>query len=112
MSALSELNALLGALKVPVETGVFKGNKAPQTYAVLTPLVDTDSLFADNAPLYEIQEVRISLFTKGSYTQLRQKVVKALRAAEFTISDKRYHGYETDTEYHHYGIDIAKEYDE
>lgn len=110
MSALAELNALLEDMKIKVETGIFKG-KAPDTYTVLTPLVDTDELFADNAPQLEVQEVRVSIYTKGSYTALRNQIVKALREADFTITDKRYIGHEDDTEYHHYGIDVAKEYE-
>lgn len=110
MSALAELNTLLDGLKIKVETGIFKG-KAPDTYTVLTPLSDTDELFADNTPQLEVQEVSISIYTKGSYTALRQSIVKALRKADFTITSKRYIGYETDTEYHHYEIDVAKEYE-
>ena len=45
MNALRELNRLLSPV-LPVETGVFS-RAAPETYAVLTPLVDLDDLFGE-----------------------------------------------------------------
>lgn len=110
MSLLAKLNALLENLGVRVETGVFKG-KAPDEYAVLTPLADTFEVYADNRPQYEVQEVRVSLFSKGNYNARKNQIVKALLLADITITDRRYIGYEEDTEYHHYGIDVAKEYE-
>ncbi len=54
MSILRELNTILDTLGVTVETGVFKG-KAPDEYAVITPMTDTFEVFADNRPQYETQ---------------------------------------------------------
>jgi len=34
-----------------------------------------------------------------------------LLQADFVITDRRYIGYEYDTGYHHYAIDVAKEYE-
>jgi len=53
MSLLKELTALLDALDIPAETGVFKA-KAPDTYVVITPLADTFDGYADNRPLREV----------------------------------------------------------
>ena len=72
MSLLSELNAIAESCGVPVETGVFS-DAVPDTYLVLTPLSDTFDLHADNRPDIDTQEVRLSLFTKGSYLDLRQQ---------------------------------------
>ena len=110
MSALAELAALLGVLNIPAETGVFKG-KAPDEYVVVTPLTDTYGLCADDCPLYELQEARLSLFSKKNYTQRKNQIVKALLTADFTVTDRVYIGYEEDTEYHHYAIDVAKTYE-
>ena len=109
MSLLSELNTLLSGCGVPVETGVFS-DAAPDTYLVLTPLSDTFDLHADNRPGIDTQEVRLSLFTKGSYTKLKNRLVRTLFSADFYITDRRYIGFETDTGYHHYAIDVAKSY--
>ena len=39
-SLLAELTAILDALSIPTETGVFKSN-VPDMYVVITPLSDT-----------------------------------------------------------------------
>ena len=110
MSLLSELNAVAESLGIAVETGVFT-DTAPTEYLVLTPLVDTFDLHADNAPGTDIQEVRLSLFTKGSYTKWKNAIVRALLAADITITDRRYVGHEDDSGYHNYAIDVAKHYE-
>ena len=70
MSLLSDLQTIVESCGVSVETGVFSG-KAPDTYLVITPLSDSFELHADNTPGCETQEARLSLFTKGSYTKLK-----------------------------------------
>ena len=108
MNTLAELNALLSPV-LPVETGVFSG-KAPDEYLVITPLADTFPVHADNAPLYEAQETRLSLFSKGNYLRRKNEITRLLLAAEFTITARLYVGYEPDTGYHHYAIDCGKCY--
>jgi len=110
MSLLSELNTLLDALSIPVETGVFTG-KAPETYVVITPLSDSFALHADDHPGMEVQEARLSLFSQGNYRPLKRQIEKALLAAGITITDRRYIGHEDDTGYHHLAIDTAKQYE-
>ncbi len=109
MSLLSELNALISPL-VPVETGVFS-EPAPNRYSVITPMVDAFELYSDNLPRCETQEARVSLFDKGNYTTLKNQIVRILLEAGFTITDRRYIGYEDDTGYHHYAIDVANHYE-
>ena len=92
-----------------METGAFTG-KAPDEYVVIIPLSDTFEVHADNAPGLEVQEARLSLFAKGSYTKRKSELAAALLNAEFTVTGRRYLGYENDTGYHHYIIDVAKEY--
>ena len=108
MSLLSELNTLLKPL-IPIETGVFS-DVPPNRYLVITPMSDTFELYADNMPNHEIQEARLSLFDKGSYTVIKNKIVRALLNADITITDRRYIGHEDDTGFHHYAIDVAKHY--
>lgn len=110
MSLLSELTSIAGELELPVETGVFS-DTAPSEYLVLTPLTDTLELHADNAPGGEVQEVRITLYTKGNYTKRKNAISRALLRWDITITDRRYNGYETDTGYHQYTIDAAKFYE-
>ena len=110
MSLLSELNAVAENLGIAVETGVFT-DTAPNEYLVLTPLVDTFDLHADNTPGVDVQEVRLSLFTKGNYTKRKNQIVRALLAADITITDRRYVGHEDDSGYHNYAIDVANYYE-
>ena len=110
MSLLEELNSLITGCGLPVETGVFSG-AAPDAYMVITPLSDSFGLIADNRPQAEVQEARLSLYAKGNYTKHKNAAVRALLDADFTITDRRYIEYETDTSYHHYAIDVAKTYE-
>ncbi|SHJ64982.1 hypothetical protein [Hespellia stercorisuis] len=108
MSLLEELNTVLLPL-VPVETGVFSA-APPDRYVVVTPIVETFRLYADNLPHHEVQEARLSLFDKGNYIAIKNTIVRALLAADITIIDRRYIGHEDDTGYHHFAIDVAKDY--
>lgn len=110
MSLLEDINGCLRPLGIPIETGVFS-DTPPEAYLVVTPLVDSFGLHADNAPQYEVQEARISFFKKGSYTKEKNTIVRALLAADFSISDRRYIGHEDETGFHHYAIDVAKHYE-
>ena len=110
MSLLAELNALAEGIGISVETGVFTGT-APGEYLVLTPLADSFALHADNRPQYDVQEVRISLFARGSYMERKDQIVRALLAADIGITDRRFISHEDDTGYFHYAIDVAKSYE-
>lgn len=110
MSILADIQAALSDLDVPIETGVFS-DEPPEEYVVVTPLADTYELHADNLPEYETQEARLSLFSRGNYLKRKKQLSKALLAADFTITDRRYIGHEDDTGYHHYAIDVAKTYE-
>ena len=90
----------------------FRGNgTAPDEYLVLTPLSDSFTLFADNKPQYDVQEVRISLYARGSYMERKDQILHALLAAEVDITDRRFISHEDDTGYFHYAIDVAKSYE-
>ena len=107
---LEELNDLLSNLNIPVETGVFSGS-APDTYSVLTPLTDRFEIFGDNLPLIDVNEVRISLFSKGNYLESKRQITQALVGADFTITDRLFVDFEKDTKYYHLAIDVAKHYE-
>ena len=110
MNVLAEIQTALSVLKIPIETGVFKGH-APSKYIVVVPVTDTFDLHADNAPSIDVQEARLSLFVRGNYIADKNALVRVLLANDFTITDRRYIGYENDTGYHHYAVDVAKYYE-
>ena len=106
---LYELTPIFEELEIPIETGIMSGRPL-DTYAVLTPMSERFDVFADNRPQIETQEVRISLFTRKNYIRIKNQLVKCLIQADFTILERRYIDYENDTKYHHYAIDVEKEY--
>ena len=110
MSLLEDLQRIIEPLDIPIETGVFS-DTAPDRYIVVTPLTDSFDLHSDNSPSMDVQEARLSLFCKGSYTKPKNTLVKALLGNEITITDRRYVGYETDTGYYHYAVDVANYYE-
>lgn len=110
MSLLSELTKIADKNKLSVETGVFS-DTPPEQYIVLTPISDNFALNADNEPGAEVQEVRVSLFCKGNYNSLKNKLTRDFLSADITVTDRRYIGHEDDTGYYHYVIDVAKNYE-
>ena len=108
MSILNKLLPLLNETGLKVETGVFS-EPASDEYLVLTPLTDSLDFYADDMPLAEIEEVRISLFTKENYISLRNQLTRLLLGAGFLITDRKYIGFETDTKYHYYVFDVLME---
>ena len=110
MSVLADIQTALSVLGIPIETGVFT-DAAPVKYIVVVPIADTFDLHADNAPGIDVQEARLSLYVQGNYMAYKNAIVKTLLGADFTITDRRYIGYETETGYHHYAVDVAKHYE-
>ena len=110
MSILSDINVTLGKLGIPIETGIFT-ETAPDKYIVVVPLVDNFEVHADNAPSYDIQEARISLYSKGNYGADKNRIVRLLISDDYTITGRQYIGFETETGYHHYVVDVAKHYE-
>lgn len=110
MSLLSDLKSIISSLSIPVETGAFTSS-APDLYIVLVPLVDEFELHADNQPGADVQSVRLSLYAKGNYTKPKNRVIKALIGAGMTITNRQYIGFEQDTKYHHYNIDVENVYE-
>ena len=109
MSILEELNTLVTNAGLPVETGIFSGT-APDEYVVITPISEHFDLFSDDAPGMNIEEARLSLFSKGNYGARKRQLVRLLLSAGFLITERRYIGLEEDTGYYHFAIDVAKEY--
>ena len=108
MSIFAELQELLAPI-IPTENDTFP-EKPPDTYAVLTSLDDRLDLYADDYPQVEIQSVRISVFTKHNYLSLVNGIKKLLLASDFTITRTAKIDYERDTKYHHYAIEVEKDY--
>lgn len=108
MSLLEDLKTIFSTLEIPVETGEFS-DKAPSEYVVLIPIND-DFEFYDDKPEFDVQAVRISLFTKQNYTKSKKDIITSLIAAGITISDRFFVGYDSETKYYQYSIDVENFY--
>ena len=53
---------------LPVETGVFSGT-APDEYVVITPISEHFELYCDDYPGLNIEEARLSLFSRETTTK-------------------------------------------
>lgn len=104
---LEQLTMIADDLDLPFEVGLYTTPPAPQTYLVATPLTDVLDVFADNQPNVEVEEVRLALFTKTNYLELRNQITRALLDTGLTITGRTYVGFEADTGFHHYAIDVA-----
>ena len=111
MSMLEELNTIVASAGLPVETGVFS-KAAPDAYVVITPISEHFELFADNAPGMNIEEARLSLFSKGNYVVKKNLLVRMFLSAGYLVTERRYIGYEEETGYHHVIVDLAHEYEQ
>lgn len=108
MSGLLEnISHIAKQLGLAYAVSCYTASPAPDTYLVFTPLTDSFDIFADNTPGIEIEQARISLFTKTNYLALRDQITKALISARLVITARRYIGYEADTGFHHYSIDVS-----
>ena len=108
MSGLLEnLSHIAKQLRLAYAVSCYTDSPAPDTYLVFTPLTDSFEIFADNTPGVEIEEARISLFTKTNYLGLRNQLTRALIDVGLTVTARRYIGYEADTGFHHYSIDVS-----
>ena len=108
MSGLLEnLSHIAKQLGLAYAVSCYTASPAPHTYLGFTPLTDSFDIFADNTPGIEIEQARISLFTKTNYLALRDQITKALISARLVITARRYIGYEADTGFHHYSIDVS-----
>jgi hypothetical protein len=106
---LEDLCAVLDANNLPHYTAEFP-ERPPETYCVLVPICDSFAVQGDGAPLDELQEVRLSLFSKNNYIAAARQLAKALLQAGFSITQRTYVGFENETKVHHYSLDLAKLY--
>jgi hypothetical protein len=107
MSVLSELHTIITANNIPVETGVFSGIP-PDEYIVITPLTESFPIFGDDKPLVNLPEYRLSLYSKNNYNNTKNMLTAALINGGFTITERRYNGFDNETSYHGFTIDVQK----
>ena len=93
---LEQLQRIFEKLEIPVESSLMTG-RPPDTYVVLLPMTDRFELFSDDKPEIDVEEVRISLFTRKNYIKIKNRITKLLLRSDFTITERRYIEFENDT---------------
>ena len=108
MSLLEDLQTTLSELDIPVETGIFS-DKARNSISLsfLFPIPLTFMRITHPASMCR---KRGCPFTTA-VIQLPRKLIRLLLRDDFTITGRLYNGYETETGYHHYTVDVAKHYE-
>lgn len=109
MNILQELTSLITGQNLRVETGIFK-DKAPDTYIVLIPLSDSYPLNADDGPLVDLQECRISIFSKSNYLTIKKTITNLMITNGICVTARTFNGFDTGSGYYQYSIDVAKNY--
>jgi len=109
-SLLEDIRAVAQSVGATCTTAYIAG-KAPATYWLLTPVIDEYSAGGDNAPLDEVQTVRVTLCTKGNYYQLKRVMEEMFLSAGMTITERRFLEHDESTGYYTYAIELAKSYD-
>lgn len=104
---LEQVTVVADRLGLPIAAGLHTDSPAPATYLVATPLSDMFDVYGDNQPGVEIEELRLALFTTGNYLTTRDWLTRALLDAGLTVTARRYVGFEADTGYHHYALDVV-----
>lgn len=103
---LTQLTHIAQRLGIPSAVGVFPQSPAPDTFVVFTPISELFEFHADNTPQVDTSEVRLSLYTTHNYLKLAERLTQAVLDADLTVSARRYVGFEADTGYHHWALDI------
>lgn len=104
---LTILTHIMDSLGLPVTVARHLPDPAPNTFVVLTPLVDVFDFYADNQPQVDVCEVQVSLFTTENYLEIAKRITEEVLAADLTVRARRYVGFEVDTSMHHWAIDVA-----
>lgn len=104
IKALSPLNVPVTVVENPTGSGVI------DKFIVIIPTSDDFELYADDKPQAGTEEAELALYCKGNYLAFRDKVTELLIAADITVTSRRYLEFEQDTDYNHYIIDVAVEF--
>jgi len=109
---LTELTEIITNLKLSVVTGVHGTDdiSGKNEYIVLIPMNYDLTGYADDTSWDEVQEIRLSLFHRGDFMAIMRGLTKSLLKTDITITDRRYVGWERNSKYHHYVIDVSKNY--
>ena len=105
MTIIEKIVAICDSLSLSVEVGSDENEERPDNYAVIVPITDNYTQFADDEPTHECNKVRMAIYTKGDYTQLVTQLSQAMLNAGLCITSRGFVERERDTRLYHYNID-------
>lgn len=115
MSLLSAITAILNSSTEisfatgEFETGVTNRLADSDDYIAVIPQ-ETLIEYADDAPLREIQNARIIIYSAGDWVIPEYAIVRACLAAGLYVTARTYGGYSDEDHRHVFNIDVAQSY--
>lgn len=105
----TEIESILGELKVPYGFGVYRGDA--DTYITYTQTYKENPLYGDDEILGVIQVYDFDIYSKGNYLGVANDLIAAFTAAGWTYAPTRDSAdmYEADTKFFHKTICLIKE---
>lgn len=100
MNVNQKIEAALNNIAVGIWPLFCPEERPPDDYIVYNPEIEEGALYADDQDQEWMQHMQVHLFIKGNYLKKRNAIRKALREAEFIVTDITTL-YEKDSGYNH-----------
>lgn len=101
------LKEILAAI-LPTERLLYTGNNKPRTYCTFQLITQQAAASADDEEILTAGTYRITLFSKGDYESVLNKIITALKDNGYYINSIDGEDYETDTGYYMLPITVQK----
>lgn len=98
------IESALASIGVPVASVVYRGTS--KTYITYYTVLEKDSEYADDSPIYSESTGTIDIFSSGDFKALLESVKDRLKTAGFLIIGVGPETYESDTKLYHVPVDI------
>lgn len=93
---------------LPTQRLIYTGKQKPRAYCTFQLVAQQTAQSADDEPILTGSTYRVTLFSKGDYTEKLGEIAAALKANGFYINSIDGEDYETDTGYYKVPITIQK----
>jgi len=94
-----KIKAVLEGTGIPSERGVYTGKGKPAAYCTFIRMIKAPIINADDKESSEREMYRITLFCKGNFEEILEKILETLRDADFYVNEVDTEQYEPDTGY-------------
>ncbi len=94
-----KIKNVLESIGIPCERGIYTGKKKPEEYCTFIRLLKDAATHADDKGSGEREIYRITLFSKGNFEELLEKLIDAMEAEDFYINGVDTEQYEPETGY-------------